>query len=146
MLNSKSCLLAYLVLELIETHYFRSMIFRHWYRLHGGGETACSHRICYSHPKAQFENLVEALEQVDSLIDGCQARGRELGLDLLEDLFSGRMVLTGGKNPKHGQTLGSDAEIMTLELVKHLLKTLFILIESSRAIRTDHVARSFLLR
>jgi hypothetical protein len=75
--------------------------------------------------KAQFENLVEALEQGDSLVDGGQACGREGGLDLFEDLFSGRMILTGSQNPKHGQTLGGDTEIKTLELVKHLLKAVF---------------------
>jgi hypothetical protein len=75
--------------------------------------------------KAQFENLVEALEQGNSLVDGGQACGRELSLDLFEDLFSGRMILTGSQNPKHGQTLGSDTEMKTLEFVKHLLKAVF---------------------
>jgi hypothetical protein len=35
------------------------------------------------------------------------------------------MILTGGKNPKHSQTLGGDTEIKTLELVKHLVKAVF---------------------
>ena len=75
--------------------------------------------------EAQFQDLIELLEEGDRLVYRGQARRGEFGFDFSVDIIDARVPFAGGENPEDCQALRRDAEIAPLQLGEHFINSFF---------------------
>lgn len=72
--------------------------------------------------KADLKDLSELFQQGDRLVDGRQAGGREIDLDLLINPLDARVLITVKERLEDGDTLRCDTKLTLAELVEDFIQ------------------------
>ena len=73
--------------------------------------------------KADLENLVNLFQQVDRLVNGCQAGRGKVDFDMLVDLLDARVLVALEKSLEDGNSLGCYPEITLAKLCQNFIET-----------------------